>query len=146
MLIFNSDSKMTRLGLIGFFICICAAHVAAVSGETNVIYEVQVRVEDCKGCGMQEERGKINLRIRAEDNDCWTGPLDNPDEDDFGRGQITSFKSHTIGECEGFDLVPWLEQDIEYVNMQVAHDGKKCNNFKDMHGFLISKYIFFQPF
>ena len=97
--------------------------VQPYDGDTNLILQVQVGVEDCKGCGMSEENGQFSVWMQTEDSGCTTGNLDNPNLNDYMPGEMSTFSGRAIGSCYNFDIGPHLEEDIQYVTMATTHKG-----------------------
>lgn len=48
--------------------------------------------------------------------------LDNPQENDFERGKISTFNGSRLGECNGFNLGTKFE-DYAPIKMKILHSG-----------------------
>ena len=80
--------------------------------------------------------------------------MDNPSEDDFNPGKVSTFKKDQIGNCDDFNLTN--ETDANSIWMDLSHKGaqifknsmkftqKFCENFKIFGEILNLTKIYFR--
>merc|ERR1711931_338767 len=92
----------------------------ALALALNNIQSVEVFTDDCNDCGMTF-LGRVELLVCGVNNKCCsTGILDDPTQDDFNRGTISTFSGDLLGECNHFDLAKSTPNQIY---MKLSHHG-----------------------
>merc|ERR1712183_68179 len=71
--------------------------------------------------------GRVELLVCGANNKCCNaGILDDPTQDDFNRGTISTFSGDLLGECNHFDLATTAPNQM---NMKLSHHGTDAGKF-----------------
>jgi len=119
-----TNSKMASLHFAVLLVLLPALALA-----DNSIQHVEVYTADCSDCGMTF-LGRIELQVCAAGNVCCgTGILDDPTQDDFNRGTISTFAGDLLGSCDNFDMGNSLPSQI---SMKLSHHGTDAGKFDNV--------------